>query len=70
MVFAPQVLEAVGRKDFPRAALVPGSAAGGDSGRGSAANASRLAGVRFPRALLAAPHTLLHVAQPNGVHPS
>ena len=63
-----EVLEAVGRKDFPRAVLVPGRAAGGDNGCGSAANASRLAAVPFPLAL-AAPHTLLRVA-PHDIHPS
>src|SRR5450759_6029584 len=48
---ARHVLEAVGRKDLPRATAVSGSAAGGDSGREIATSASRPVAARSPRAL-------------------
>src|SRR5437867_4400161 len=65
-----QGLEAVGRKDLPRAALVLGRGAGEDSGRGNAASASHPAAVRFPPALHEAPRRLLPGARPSGFPPS
>src|SRR5882762_8369543 len=48
LVFVPQVLEAVGRKDLRTAAPVLGRPAGADSGLGSAANGFRPTAVRSP----------------------
>src|SRR5947199_7966553 len=65
-----QGLEAVGRKDLPRAAPVPGSAAGGGNGRGSATSASHPAAVRSRLALREDLRRLLPVAHPHGFPPS
>jgi len=67
---AREGLEAVGRKDLPRTAPVPGRGADGDSVRESAASASHPAAVRFPPALPEGPHRLLPVARPSGWRPS
>src|SRR5271169_6378323 len=65
-----QVLEAVGRKDLPRATAVRGSAAGEDSGREIAASASHPVVARSPRSLHEDQRGLLLVAHPNDFLPS
>ena len=65
-----QVLEAVGRKDLPRAAAVAGSVAGGDSGHEIATSASHPAAAQSPRALPEDPRELLLVIHPNDFLPS
>src|ERR1700686_3105276 len=70
LVFVPQVLEAVGRKDLRTVAGVLGNGAAGDSGRGSVASASHPVFVRFPPAHREDLRRLLRVARPSGCHPS
>ncbi len=65
LVFVPQVLEAVGRKDLWTAAPVLGRPAGADSGLGSAANGFRPTAVRSPPQLHEAPHKLLPASTPQ-----
>src|ERR1700732_1899940 len=65
-----QVLEAVGRKDLPRATAVRGSAAGGDSGREIATSVSHPDVARSPRVLPEARRKHLLVIGPSDFLPS
>src|SRR5208337_2458033 len=70
LVFVPQVLEAVGRKDLRTWARVLGRSAGADSALGSATSSFRPIAVRSPPPLHEAPHKLLPAVLPSDFRPS
>ena len=65
LLFVPQVLEAVGRKDLWAFARVLGRLAGAHSGRENATSGFRLAAVRSRPQLRASPHKLLLAVLPS-----